>query len=404
LTLNADGSALVYSTYLGGSSIERGLGITVDATGHAYVTGITGSRDFLTTLGAFKTSCGDEPPFCSDAFVTKLNADGTDLVYSTYLGGSGDDEARGIAVDATRRAYVTGMTGSRDFPTTPGAFQTSCGEQPPFSCRDAFVTKLNADGTDLVYSTYLGGIGPESVGGIAVDASGNTYVAGSTFAASSFPTTPGSFPTRQPGCQGQDCRSEPFVTKLNRSGTALVYSTYLTGFGDTSGLAVDALGHGYVTGIGVNFQTTPRAFQTTPRETTPPTNDAFVIKIADVEPPALFAGKVNGEGSIPVEGGLGTFAFNVQAKTTTGPVSGDLQYVNQASGATVQSVAFTGLVIVGKTATFDGTCTVNGTPCFFSVDVTDNGEPGRTDTFRISFSPGAVEGGTLQSGNIQIHQ
>src|SRR5205814_8754446 len=118
--LNPTGSALVYSTYLGGSSSDAGSGIAVDAAGNAYVTGGTGSTDFPTTIGAFQTTKGGG---FRDAFVTKLNPTGSALVYSTYLGGSGDDYGYGIALDALGNAYVTGGTGSTDFPTTPGAIQ-----------------------------------------------------------------------------------------------------------------------------------------------------------------------------------------------------------------------------------------------------------------------------------------
>ena len=181
--LNAVGSALMYSTYLGGSGADSGRSIAVDASGNAYVTGITHSSDFPTTPGAFQTASAGN----GDTFVSKLNAAGSALMYSTYLGeevgGNPDDsgEGDGIAVDASGNAYVTGMTSFSDFPTTPGAFQTI---SPPYGGAFAFVSKLNAAGSALVYSTYLGeGIGS----GIAADASGNAYVTGST--GSDFPTT-----------------------------------------------------------------------------------------------------------------------------------------------------------------------------------------------------------------------
>jgi hypothetical protein len=182
--LNAGGSALVYSTYLGGSSYDFGSGIGLDGVGNAYVTGSTSSSNFPTTPGALQTTPGGGG--YHDAFVTKLNAGGSALVYSTYLGGSNDDEASAIAVDGAGNAYVTGHTYSRDFPTTPGAFQRSNGGGP----WDAFVARLNAGGSALVYSTYLGGNDRDEGFGIAVDAIGNAYVVGSTYS-SNFPTTPG---------------------------------------------------------------------------------------------------------------------------------------------------------------------------------------------------------------------
>jgi hypothetical protein len=251
--LNATGSALVYSTYLGGTGPDVGTGITVDTSGNAYVTGSTASSDFPTTPGAFQTVYGGN----GNAFVSKLNATGSALVYSTYLGGSGGDSAASIAVGATGNAYVTGGTESSNFPTTAGAFQTTYGGTGDcyngWSCGDAFVTQLNATGSALVYSTYLGGSSGDSGASIAVGAAGSAYVTGGT-TSSNFPTTAGAFQT---ACCGA------FVSKLNAHGSTLVYSTYLGG--DSGyGIAVDASGNGYVTGYtqSSDFPTTPGAFQT----------------------------------------------------------------------------------------------------------------------------------------------
>jgi hypothetical protein len=150
--LNAAGTDLVYSTYIGGSRDEVGFGIAVDGSGNAYVTGYTESTDYDVTPGAFQTTNGGG----RDVFVTKLNATGTALVYSTYIGGSDDDRGNAIAVDGSGNAYVTGWTTSTDYDVTPGAFQTTNG-----GGNDVFVTKLNATGTDLLYSTYIGGSGNE---------------------------------------------------------------------------------------------------------------------------------------------------------------------------------------------------------------------------------------------------
>jgi hypothetical protein len=261
--LNAAGSALVYSTYLGGSGYDWAGGIAVDAAGNAYVTGYTDSSDFPTTPGAFQRTYGgaDYGPYTRRgiAFVAKLEAVGSVLVYSTYLGGSNDVFASGIAVDATGNAYVTGYTASSDFPTTTGAFQTSYGG----GYYDAFVAKLNAAGSALVYSTYLGGSCSEvRASSIAVDASGNAYVTGYVYwlYSGDFPTTPGAFQTSFGGSGGS--YSEAFITKLNADGSDLVYSTYLGGNGGYA-IAVDATGNAYVTGNTYgNFPTTPGAFQT----------------------------------------------------------------------------------------------------------------------------------------------
>jgi len=182
---------LAYSTFLGGSTAEAGSGIAVDASGNAYVAGFTQSFDFPTTPGAFQAT--NHGGGFSNAFVSRLNAAGSALVYSTYLGGSGEAEGSAIAVDASGNAYVTGRTASSDFPTTPGAFQTTFGGGPLYGVYDAFVTKLNAAGSGLLYSSYLGGSDYDAGLGIATDAAGNAYVTGGSLS-SDFPTTPGAFP------------------------------------------------------------------------------------------------------------------------------------------------------------------------------------------------------------------
>ncbi len=248
---------LFYSTYLGGSSDDFGSGIAVDSSGDAYVTGYTLSTDFPTTVGAFQTTHAADGGL-DDGFVTKLNPTGAALVYSTYLGGSSDDFGFGIAVDSSGDVYVTGYTLSTAFPTTVGAFQmTNAGGY------DGFVTKLNPTGAALVYSTYLGGSSDDFGRGIAVDAAGSAYVTGYTYS-TAFPTTVGAFQTTHAADSG---RNDAFVTKLNPTGAGLVYSTYLGGnsFDVGLGIAVDALGSAYVTGgtQSTNFPTTTRAFQTT---------------------------------------------------------------------------------------------------------------------------------------------
>ena len=259
--LNATGSGLVYSTYLGGSDRDSGFRVAVDGGGNAYVTGITFSTDFPTTAGAAQDAGGD------DAFVTKLNATGSGLVYSTYLGGSGGEIGVGIAVDGAGSAYVTGYTLSTDFPTTAGAAQTThAGEF------DAFVTKLNATGSGLVYSTYLGGNNTDQSSGIAVDGAGSAYVTGGTLS-TNFPTTAGAAQTTYAG--GVDA----FVTKLHPTGSGLVYSTYLGGNDGDSGarIALDGAGSAHVTGstTSTNFPTTAGAAQTTYAGGI----DAFVTKL-----------------------------------------------------------------------------------------------------------------------------
>jgi hypothetical protein len=260
---------LSYSTYLGGSGSDSGFGIAVDSAGNAYVTGQTASTDFP-TASALQASNGGG---YGDAFVTKLNAAGSALVYSTYIGGSDYDTAYGIAVDSSGNAYITGSTASGNFPTTTGAFQTmadggACSVGP--CAGDAFVTKLGPAGDALLYSTYLGGSSGDVGYGMAVDSSGNAYVTGHTDS-TNFPTL-NSFQAANAG------ESDAFVAKLNAAGSALAYSTYLGGssYDYSQGIAVDASGNAYVTGLvdSTNFPTL-NSFQAAKAGA----GDAYVAKI-----------------------------------------------------------------------------------------------------------------------------
>jgi hypothetical protein len=259
--LNPTGTALVYSTFIGGTNFEWGRGIAIDAAGNAYITGQTKSSNFPTTGGAFdRTFNVDTCPRCGidqyDAFVLKLNAAGSALVYSTFLGGFNLDDGMAIAVDAAGNAYVAGETEASNFPTTAGAFDRTIN-----GAFDTFVTKLNAAGSALVYSSYLGGSAVEFPSRVAVDPSGNLFIAGST-SSTNFPTTAGAFDRTQNGA------FDVFVTKLNAAGSALVFSTFLggSGFDSAGGLALDSGGNSYVSGGSgsVDFPTTPGAFDTLP--------------------------------------------------------------------------------------------------------------------------------------------
>src|SRR4029077_8352244 len=198
--INPEGSTLMYSTYLGGSGDDGGYGIAVDNADNAYVTGRTISSDFP-TKNPLQAAYGG----ISDAFVAKINAGGSALVYSTYLGGTAADFGNGIALDGAGNAYVTGLTESTNFPSTPGAFQTTCGGGDQ-ACRygDAFVTKINAAGSAFVYSTFLGGNSEDEGRGIALDSAGNAYVTGDT--------SSGNFPLRG-DLQKGNRRRDPFVSK-----------------------------------------------------------------------------------------------------------------------------------------------------------------------------------------------
>jgi hypothetical protein len=250
--LNAAGTNLAYSTYLGGTNEDMGTGLAIDGAGNAYVTGFTFSTDFPITAGAYDTS---RDAF-HDTFVTKLDAAGASLVYSTYLGGNNSDNAQDIAVDASGSAYVTGYTSSTNFPTTPGAYDMSWNGGDS----DAFVTKLNVAGTNLVYSTYLGGNSADFTQGIAVDVTGSAYVAGHTFS-SDFPTTPGAYDT------SWNNSGDAIVTKFSPAGSSLSQSTFLGGTNDDVGvgIAVDVSGAAYVVGytFSSDFPTTIGAYDTT---------------------------------------------------------------------------------------------------------------------------------------------
>jgi uncharacterized repeat protein (TIGR01451 family) len=261
--LNPDGSALEYSTLLGGHGLDEAHGITVDSSGNAYVTGFTTSGDFPTTPGAFQISLFG----VITAFVSKLDGSGTALLYSTYLGGSGDDEALGIAIDEFGQAYVTGKTTSGDFPVTGGSFQPFYGG----GASDAFVTKLSSGGDYLVYSTYLGGSETDAGSGIAVR-TGFAYVTGST-GSFNFPTSPDAF---QPFPEGG---GDGFISQLNIMGNELVFSTFIGGSSSDNGnaIAVDRSGCIFVTGqtFSPNFPVTPGAFQPFLQGV----SDAYVLRI-----------------------------------------------------------------------------------------------------------------------------
>jgi hypothetical protein len=265
----------VYSTYLGGSGDEQGHGIAVDTAGNAYVSGITSSPDFP-TLNAFQPRQAGSRAGSTSAFVTSLDPTGQ-LRYSTYLGGSsGADSGGGIAVDGAGNAYVTGWAGSTDFPTV-NAFQPTFGGGTGVLIGDAFVTKFSADGASLVYSTYLGGRGLDYGTRIAVDQHGQVFVTGMTLSLD-FPT----LNAIQPRWGGSQ---DAFVASLDPTGQQLLYSTYLGGsFIDfAQGMAVDASGNVYVTGstYSANFPTV-NAFQPTLKGT----RNAFVAKISPTPGPA----------------------------------------------------------------------------------------------------------------------
>ncbi|QAY65893.1 DUF7507 domain-containing protein [Paenibacillus protaetiae] len=248
--MSDDGSAILFSTYLGGTTgITRFLDLDLDSSDNPIVVGSTTSNFYPVTPGVFQpVFTGTE---CS--VITKLNATGTGLIYSTFVGGSQNSRGSGLDVDELGQAYVSGSVDSTDFPTTPGAFQVVA---PPGL--NAFLYKMNASGTALIYSTYIGGSATEESTDVAIDEFGNAFLCGSTTSAD-FPVTPGAFQTALQGT------TSGYITKVNNSGTGLIFSTYLGGAaGNTHVLDLNIRENVIlVTGDtdSASFPVTPDAFQ-----------------------------------------------------------------------------------------------------------------------------------------------
>ncbi|HYI98012.1 MAG TPA: SBBP repeat-containing protein [Bryobacteraceae bacterium] len=249
-----------FASYIGGSDADSVHAMAVDSVGNMYLTGRTDSGNFPGTTASNYRGGGD-------AFVVKLDPTGSRVIYSTYVGGSGDDGANGIAVDSSGAAYITGFTRSGNFPVSSNAGQRSYAG----GVSDVFVAKLSASGSQLSYATYLGGFYSDFANAIAIDNSGNAYVTGGT-ESFNFPTTSNAF---QPVRTGLDL--DVFVSKLNSTGSDLIYSTFIIGELDDEafGIAVDASGAAYVTGVtpGFFFPTTTGALKTRCNF------DAFVTKL-----------------------------------------------------------------------------------------------------------------------------
>jgi hypothetical protein len=281
---------LAYSTYLGGTKGDGAGGVAVDSEGNAYIAGSTNSSNFPVTEGVYQAKNISNT---SKAFITKLNPTGTALIYSTYLGGSGNDGAGPIALDSSGDVYVGGSTSSANFPVTQGAYLTT-------NVGGGFVAKLNPAGTGLLYSTYFGA----GVGGLAIDGSGAVYLAGST-SSSTFPVTAGAL--RTTFVPNESAFAIGYVSKLSPSGAALVYSTYLGGSGGLGlvsdggdfvrAIAVDSGGNAYVTGFtfSVDFPVTPGAFQTKDNEDQ--TWTGYVSKLNPTGTGLVYSTYLGGSGS-----------------------------------------------------------------------------------------------------------
>lgn len=287
-------SSIVWSTYLGGSGVNVARGVAVDSGGNVYVVGDTTASNFPVTPGAYQTTCKMASGSCTtDVFVSKIDPSGAALLYSTLLGGTGKEFGFMVAVDPNRRIYVGANTGSADLPTTPGAPQRAFagGGASGSAYADAYVAILDPAGqgaSDLVYATYLGGSGSEQLWGLAVDSAGAAYVTGST-TSQNFPLTPSAYQSAYRGA-GALALGDAFVSKIVPAGAGpadLAYSTLLGGANDDRGesIAVDPLGHAYVTGI-----TASTAFPVTAQTAFQaafgggscggiPCDDAFIVEI-----------------------------------------------------------------------------------------------------------------------------
>jgi len=227
---------LVYSTYLGGTADDLGSSIAVDSSNNIYIAGTTSSNNFPLRSAAFGVNAG-----LADIFVTKIDAAGANIIYSTYVGGSGQDRADGIAIDSNGNAFVVGRVDSSsvNFPTTPGSFA------PTYRGGDfdGVVFKLNGQGNGLVYSEFLGGEENDSTEGVAVDSAGVAYVTGGTKSVG-FPTTGNAYQGTRAG------DTDAYLMKINPTGSSLLYSTYIGGAGTDrgSGVAIDASGNAYIAG------------------------------------------------------------------------------------------------------------------------------------------------------------
>ena len=268
---SSDGKSLVFSTFLGGSDWDSPGQALIDQSGNIYLSGSTMSSDFPTTSGAYQEDFGGGSHWSDDdCYLLKLNATGDRLIYSTYIGSDDDDDQGGaICLASDGSVIMNGLTRSSNFNVTQGAFQTIHN-----GGREAFVCKLNPQGSDLVFSTFLGGSDNEGIAGIAVDSNGSIYVSGET-SSTDFPTTAGAYQTTLKG------RYNAFITKLSSDGSSLVYSTYLGGDESTraAGILVDGSDSAHVTGYtgSSNFPTTPGAFKTTH---TDDETDIFITRLS----------------------------------------------------------------------------------------------------------------------------
>ncbi len=368
--INPGGTALVYSTYLGGIGTDAAFGVAVDSSGNATVAGQTDSTNFPTAV-AIQTSLSGP----NDAFVTKFNSTGSAFVYSTYLGGSGIDAANGVAVDSSGNAYVTGYTTSANFPTLSPLQAANGGGE------DAFVTKLSTTGT-LVYSTYLGGAGNDRGNAIFVDTSNNAHIAGNTASSD--------FPILSPVQGANGGLQDAFLARLNTAGSALVYSTYLGGPGSDGALAVtvDSNGNALIAGFASSGFPTAAALQPA---IAGGNFDSFIAKISI--PQGACAVNWTGLGG----GNLWTTPTNWTGNALPGPsdnvcIGPSVNVVLSAGTQSINSLTVDGTMTLSGTATLSiaSASTINST--FTLSGGTLSGAGAVTFTGQLNWSSGTMSG------------
>jgi hypothetical protein len=417
--LDATGSTLSYLGSIGGSDFEMATGIALDAEGNVYITGATGSSDFPVTADAFQSQQSSDT---WDVFVAKLDprtSGSASLLYSTYLGGTEFDVATGIAVDVSGLVHVAGYTTSPDFPLTSNALQPTF--RGGLFSANAFVATLDPSQPperQLVYGTYLGGTAHTEPRGVGVDRDGRVVVAGVT--AFDFPVVDAVQPEWAGGADG-------FVAMLDATGSSLVYSTYLGGSGwdELNDIAVDDDGNASVVGFtrSANFPTTPDAFQSINRSV----NGAGNIAVAKIRvtPLVSFGGRVEGvtgtltePSELTLEQGKATFGGHLDLVPGTAVPTGTFRYIDHATGLDVLATSLTSLLVTrggvtcptataSKHVQVTGRATVNGAPDQpFTIEADDCGSPGAgRDHLSVNGTGLAgpyVGSGTLAGGDIVI--
>jgi uncharacterized repeat protein (TIGR03803 family) len=363
---------LLFSTFYGGSGIDQAYGIAWDPSG-VYIAGYTTSTNFP-TVNAFQSTI----PSSASAFLTKFATNGSSVIYSTYLGGAGGGAtAYALAVDSSESPYVTGETGSPSFPLM-NPFQST--KASASGSTDVFVTKFTPAGNALVYSTYLGGsTGTQTPAGIAVDSSGNAYVAGGT---SSF-----NFPTLNPFQLNSGGVYDEFVTKFNSSGSGLVYSTYIGGKADDTAIAikVDSSGNAYVAGysLSTNFPTTPNAFQPTSGGNW----DATVLELNSAGSGLIYSSYLGGSGldnstSIALDSSGNVYVTGSEASTNF-PITSNAFQATYGGGSDDAYLA-----VISAVTTYPLTVSVTGT--------------GTVTSSPLGINCGAVCSATFASGTVAL--